>query len=1332
MITRHNQRCLVGLILTGALGCDESFVADVSATILVQDIDFGDVPVGSRVARKLSVLNGGAVQSVLQVRSIDVDDVNGAFDVERTIFDIRGPGEVELDVAFAPSGARRFSAQVEIQSNARNDLTKAITLSGTGVAAIICGPCNDPPPRYCATDSVLVLYRRTGLCPDGLCEFSARTLVCNQGCESGLCIGDRPPSDAVVAIDPIAPRTIDDLQARIITEAIDPEGERVTYQYRWFEGGNPRADGVSTITSSVTARGQTWRVVVTPTDGQARGTPAEAEVTVANAPPTIDGLSIGPDPATVLDPLVAVGGATSDPDGDVVGVVLRWTADGAMIQQSTDRTLPAGRARKGQRVVAAAVPNDGTDDGVPVESNAIVIANSPPSIAGAQVDPNAGDERTTFRCVASGWVDADGDTEALRFRWLVRGATVAHAAATIDGTWFAKGDTLACEATPDDGADTGTPRSSAAVTIGNAPPSVASVVIDPATPTVLDVLTAVPAGWADPDGDAEGYHFAWSVGGAVVGTGRTLDGSAFARANAVTVMLTPFDGEAPGPPVTSAPVVVVNSPPSLAAVDLVPAAPRTDTPVTAVPSGYSDPDGDLAGYRFAWFVDGVAVPGATSATLSPSAFVRGQGVFVDVTPFDGSHAGPAVRSTTLTIGNAPPSITGVTVSPPAGTIATVFTCIPAGWSDADGDLAGYRYTWSVDGAATSSVATIDRAFFSRGAVIRCGVVPTDGIDVGAGLSSGSVTIANAPPSAGSVTILPAAPREADRISAVISGWQDADGDAERYLYSWRVGGVVVSSTTSIDGTLFDKGQTIQLSVTPFDGLDPGPVITSNVVTASNTPPSLATATIGPDPAYTNTDLTVVPGGWADPDPADSPAFGYRWLVNGGVSGTAVTLPSASFARGSLVRVEVTPTDGAALGPAVSSSEISIRNRPPGAPAVAINPTPPTTNDDLTCSVVTPSVDADGDVSTYTFTWLKNGGASGVATAVVPTSATGAGEQWTCVVTPHDGIEPGIAGTADVTIGVTAACTQQDDCGLNTNGSACPATGAGAPMCAPVCRDGGDCGVNEACKPLPGSASLGFCAASGAVAVGGGCSTSTECADGICSQGACRRLCQSQFDCAGAEVCGVAVYNTSELGGSDTRRLTTVCRPIGARLPIGSACSAGTSADTGLCATEHCDLPPWSAGVGAAPCSQICGSSDDCGAQQVCGLVYNGLAETPQLSSTGEGAGRFFEAVLGCYTPYFAVTPLVWELRPPGQGAIGAACDPVSSTGNLVCRSHVCAQFAPIRGRCTDFCETDSDCLTPSTPNWRCRFAELNLTGVFVQDYGIADPAKFVLVSVCAP
>lgn len=310
------------------------------------------------------------------------------------------------------------------------------------------------------------------------------------------------------------------------------------------------------------------------------------------------------------------------------------------------------------------------------------------------------------------------------------------------------------------------------------------------------------------------------------------------------------------------------------------------------------------------------------------------------------------------------------------------------------------------------------------------------------------------------------------------------------------------------------------------------------------------------------------------------------------------------------------------------------------------------------------------------------------------------------------------------------CTTQNDCGPSSNGAVCPRTGAASLQCRTLCRDPGDCLATEGCRPLPGSAGLGFCQpGAGFVPENGTCTLTSQCSTGICFGGACKRVCQSQADCVASDVCGIALYDTAEIGGIARTRQTMLCQPLLARQPIGTGnCLIDSfNADTGQCATTHCDWDPWRAQTAATPvCAPLCAGSDDCGPSQVCGIIANSSIENPPIPGTQEGAGRFHDAILGCYTPHIQGTVYV----PPGFGALGAPC--TGATARTSCRSHQCAQFAPIANRCTDFCDDDADCLSPGTPNWRCLVAEINFASLYLQGIGVGDATKFALVGICAP
>ena len=76
-------------------------------------------------------------------------------------------------------------------------------------------------------------------------------------------------------------------------------------------------------------------------------------------------------------------------------------------------------------------------------------------------------------------------------------------------------------------------------------------------------------------------------------------------------------------------------------------------------------------------------------------------------------------------------------------------------------------------------------------------------------------------------------------------------------------------------------------------------------------------------------------------------------------------------------------------------------------------------DDLVCSH-TEAGDADGDVVTHSIIWRADGFIYNDATDTyvpgdtVPAAETVGVAEWTCHVTPHDGLEAGEYGTAQLT------------------------------------------------------------------------------------------------------------------------------------------------------------------------------------------------------------------------------------------------------------------------------------------------------------------------------
>ena len=310
------------------------------------------------------------------------------------------------------------------------------------------------------------------------------------------------------------------------------------------------------------------------------------------------------------------------------------------------------------------------------------------------------------------------------------------------------------------------------------------------------------------------------------------------------------------------------------------------------------------------------------------------------------------------------------------------------------------------------------------------------------MDSAAVVIDNTLPSVTSVSISPTAGTESTTFTCQPSGWVDPDpGDVEAYLYEWFVGpaGAEVASVTTatIDGTSFDKGDSVYCTATPLDGQSAGSMLASIAVLVDNTVPTATAVSIEPSMAYTDTTLSAVANGWSDPDPADTEDYLYEWFVDGAPAGTdSATLDGSWFVLGEEVTLTATPQDGTASGSPVSSVGVSILNTTPSPPVVAISPAQPTPDDDLVCSITTPASDPDVDDAgqlplAYDFIWSLGDspqamwdetGLDASGTATVDASATLEGDVWYCDASAHDGQTQGTSSVQSVTPVGTAGCS----------------------------------------------------------------------------------------------------------------------------------------------------------------------------------------------------------------------------------------------------------------------------------------------------------------------
>lgn len=185
--------------------------------------------------------------------------------------------------------------------------------------------------------------------------------------------------------------------------------------------------------------------------------------------------------------------------------------------------------------------------------------------------------------------------------------------------------------------------------------------------------------------------------------------------------------------------------------------------------------------------------------------------------------------------------------------------------------------------------------------------------------------------------------------------------------------------------------------------------------ATNEAPSTPTVTFGPDKPDTTDDITCV-GASEDPEGGDV-TYTYTWTSYDDELGTDQDLSSELTTVSQQLTCTVIATDPEGLASEPGSASVSIYNAPPGLAEIAIEPEAPTTDDPLTCVIVTEAADPDDHPVTYTYFWIEGETEldAGFSENTLDADQTYPGQTLACQVNAFDGIAYGEPQLTQVTI-----------------------------------------------------------------------------------------------------------------------------------------------------------------------------------------------------------------------------------------------------------------------------------------------------------------------------
>jgi len=360
-------------------------------------------------------------------------------------------------------------------------------------------------------------------------------------------------------------------------------------------------------------------------------------------------------------------------------------------------------------------------------------------------------------------------------------------------------------------------------------------------------------------------------------------------------------------------------------------------------------------------------------------------------------------------------------------------------SDAQDAPADLSLSWAsdVDGVLDTSAAPTGTAGFSTNSLsIGAHTVTLTATDTASQPGTDTVALRiNGLPSAPTVALTPDPASTEDDLTAAISvGSSDPEGDAVSYTWSWTRDGSTTSHTsTTVPAADTARGETWVATATPNDGRGDGATGSASL-TISNAVPMVTSVTLSPTGPQTNDTITASVS-TADAD-GDSVSVTYAWTVDGAsVAATGSSLSGSYFSKDEVVGVTVTPDDGTDTGTPVAATTVTVLNTAPTAPGVAIDPSDPSDEDDIVCTIDSASSDDDGDTLTYTIEWEVDGvtypddaldsGDTGFAWVgpstttwtddTVPAEDVALGDEWTCTVTPNDGDDDGTSASDTVEV-----------------------------------------------------------------------------------------------------------------------------------------------------------------------------------------------------------------------------------------------------------------------------------------------------------------------------
>jgi parallel beta-helix repeat protein len=245
------------------------------------------------------------------------------------------------------------------------------------------------------------------------------------------------PTAPIVDVSPNDPYTLDGLVCNVTTISTDLDMDTITYTYKWYVNkgsGFVLQPGLTITTtnlsvsigSNYTTKDELWRCVVTPHDGEAPGTPGQAQVTILNSAPSQPTCVINPTaPKTSDDLVLYVTVPSTDADLDPIEYTYEWYLDQGsgfvklpgLTEVTSELNVTIGSMNTTKHDVWRCVvtPSDGTVNGMSNKAEITILNSIPSAIISSPVNGSEFAITSLVKFDASNSTDMDNDT--LTYEW---------------------------------------------------------------------------------------------------------------------------------------------------------------------------------------------------------------------------------------------------------------------------------------------------------------------------------------------------------------------------------------------------------------------------------------------------------------------------------------------------------------------------------------------------------------------------------------------------------------------------------------------------------------------------------------------------------------------------------------------------------------------------------------------------------------------------------------------------------------------------------------------------------------------------------------------------